>query len=120
LPRREPSHLAWIETAAENAFVHDIAKDLVKNEVWIGASDLEAEGAWFWQPGGVEFYKQPSMGPGMPMNGQQPQWDKGQPNNLTEIEPTGEDCAVLQMSNGKWNDYRCNITTVDGFVCEID
>jgi hypothetical protein len=113
-------HLAWIETPAENQFLRDAADELVENEVWIGASDLDVEGAWYWSPGGIQFWDQSANeGAGAPVDGQEPQWDSGQPNNLSTIEPEGEDCAVLS-GDGTWNDYRCNITTVEGFICELE
>ena len=111
-------HLAWIETPAENEFLRDAADELLDTEVWIGATDLDQEGSWYWHPGGIQLWDQSANdGKGAPVNDQNPQWKAGQPNNLSTIEPEGEDCAVLS-GDGTWNDYRCNITTVEGFICE--
>mmetsp|Transcript_36282 Transcript_36282/g.43826 ORF Transcript_36282/g.43826 Transcript_36282/m.43826 type:complete len:559 (-) Transcript_36282:435-2111(-) len=69
--------------------------------VWIGLSDMKAEGKWIWQDG-------TRSKPGQTMN---TFWGGDEPNSMGD-----EDCAVaLKHLNWKWGDYPCDLK--QPFVC---
>jgi gliding motility-associated-like protein len=62
----------------------------VSGGLWIGFNDAASEGNWVWTDGSPCNFTN---------------WNNGEPNNTTDpCSFTGEDAAIIQMSNGKWND----------------
>ncbi|WP_194164532.1 cadherin domain-containing protein [Microvirga thermotolerans] len=128
-------HLAKIESAAENAAIlnfamrekatwtqHRTAADGGGAEyVWIGATDMEAEGQWKWADG-------TSVGP-------YANWGSGargaEPDDFTdpEVSPNGQDGGALALSSwpqpgggigvaGQWNDLA--LANILFFLVEYD
>uniref|UniRef100_A0A673FJS6 Si:ch211-133n4.12 n=1 Tax=Sinocyclocheilus rhinocerous TaxID=307959 RepID=A0A673FJS6_9TELE len=88
----------------------DFLVSKIKQTHWIGLSDLETEGHWVWvnnqtlNETGVQFWF--SEGP-------------TEPDNWTNQDPSGEDCASLGDSNGNfqsWFDASCK--KKKKFICE--
>ncbi len=108
-------HLPIVETAAENAFLDQLAHQGFPTAgrqgfeaVWIGASDEEKEGEWKWINGAPLSYKN---------------WLANQPNNKQEREHY----AVIWLStdpkrtSGKWSDQpSISDELVAHFICEWD
>ncbi len=61
---------------------------------WIGANDLVKEGTFVWA-GGPEA--------GQNVNSIYINWGSGEPS-----DSGGEDCAEIPLSNGRWNDRKCD------------
>jgi Lectin C-type domain len=143
-------YLASITSEDENNFVAEkIQGDsgAPAQNVWIGASDAEQEGAWKWVGGpdnGVQFWQgcNTARGGG-PYEGRFSAWAPGEPNNwnasLCQVEnsPTlGEDCAIINKYSPtstppdnaffqkQWNDLPCSYGAgaseiVKGYVAEF-
>lgn len=72
---------------------------------WIGFTDVRTEGTWEWITGEIAVMGQDSV---------YTNWNTGEPN-----DSGGEDGAGF-TSGGKWNDWPCASTAVDGCICEKD
>jgi gliding motility-associated-like protein len=71
----------------------------VTGGLWIGYTDAATEGTWLWVDGNVCSFTN---------------WNAGEPNNTTDVcSSSGEDVAIMQMANGRWNDVYAN----PGFPC---
>jgi gliding motility-associated-like protein len=92
--------LLTVTSAAENAAVLAAAQAQgLTGGVWIGFTDIAQEGNWVWQDGSPVTYTN---------------WNNSEPSNTTDIcSGSGEDAAILQLSNGRWNDVYVN----PGFPC---
>ena len=92
----EGGHLVSIHSAEEN----DHVAGLVAGELWVGGSDVAAEGDWTWTDGSSFSYNN---------------WAFGQPANYG----TGEDCLMINWNGaGMWNDQPCS--EEKRFVCKMD
>lgn len=74
-------HLVTITSAEENNFVENISMQLT---IWLGLSDANSEGNWYWITGEPLNYTH---------------WNTGEPNNAYEGEDYGE-----MVNEGYWND----------------
>lgn len=86
-------YLATITSAAENTFINDN----FSNTPFIGASDAETEGDWFWMDGpeaGTKFFSN-----GAPVGGSFVKWGTNEPNNSGSNEDYG-----LLWTGDAWND----------------
>lgn len=92
-------HLAWLESAEENAAVAAKIGGAV-TDVWIGASDIATEGSWAWD-GGAQFWSGNQSG--KPVGGMFTAWATGTPNNANN----NEDCGVLMPASATWGDRAC-------------
>ena len=91
--------LASIRSADENGYVGGLMNDAAIDFGWIGFDDMDTEGTFVWSDGNTESYTN---------------WADGEPN-----DENGEDCAVVQQNlEWAWNDAICNLTTLDGFICQ--
>jgi len=83
--------LLTVCSLAENNAVWNAAVAAgVSGGLWIGYSDQINEGSWVWIDGGTCNFTN---------------WNSGEPNNSSCFPSTdGEDGAIIQMSNGLWND----------------
>jgi C-type mannose receptor len=108
--------LAWLESKAENDAVWAKVNAIQSvAEVWIGASDREMEGRWYWDgQGGSEFWDGDANG--SPVAGAFVAWAADTPNNSQGTSQEGEDCAVLVMTGGTWGDRTCSIKYA--YLCE--
>ncbi|XP_077861526.1 uncharacterized protein LOC144341898, partial [Saccoglossus kowalevskii] len=64
--------------------------------LWIGANDRTTEGGWEWSDGSAFAYFN---------------WAPEEPNNVD-----GEHCVELVVSDGNWNDHKCDRTI--GYICK--
>lgn len=114
----DPSfNLVRIDSDAENAFLLDSVASVEDSYVilWLGATDTEDEGEWFWLDG-TQFF-QGEGGDGMTVNDGYENWGDNQPND--NDAPPGEDCAVMKVNDdedGMWNDFSCELEAA--FICE--
>ncbi|MDR2562941.1 MAG: hypothetical protein LBC98_03250 [Prevotellaceae bacterium] len=85
--------------------------------VWIGATDKDQEGSWFWNGANgssTNLFWQTGAGAG---NSAYSNWGAGEPDNFTddEVSPNGQDYAAIGLeawpkgngslgSAGQWND----------------
>lgn len=86
-------YLATITSAAENTFINDN----FSNTPFIGASDAETEGDWFWMDGpevGTKFFSN-----GAPVGDSFVKWAASEPNNSGSNEDYGQ-----LWSGDTWND----------------
>lgn len=97
-------YLANITSAAENTFINDN----FSNTPFIGASDAETEGDWFWMDGpeaGTKFFSN-----GAPVGDSFVKWGTNEPNNLF----SNEDYGQLWVED-TWND----IATQNAYLVEF-
>jgi large repetitive protein len=83
--------LVTINSQAENDAIWQAAVAAgVTGGVWIGYTDRVTEGTWLWEDGSTATFTN---------------WNAGEPSNSSCFPSNeGEDAAVIQMSNGRWND----------------
>ena len=102
--------LAWLETTAENSEVSKKVAALSKDaEVSFGANDIDNEGHWVWDGGGLQFWNGDENG--QPVAGLFNAWTDGTPN-----DENGEDCAVLMSATASWGDRSCSAKYA--YLCE--
>lgn len=90
----EGAHLAVIETAAEDSYVHTFANA----DVWIGYDDLKTEGTFRWVTGSLSTYEH---------------FEGAEPNDSGV-----EDCTYIRADNGSWNDTNCGVPRPA--ICECE
>jgi len=124
-------HLAWIETAQENALLvsriraADVpASDEPEILTYIGGSDAVTEDTWIWRGGGTipdsfQFWQgRAADDGGRAVAGAFANWSPTEPNDTDD----DEDCAVMSVLGnnnrepGNWDDRSCNSELP--FVCE--
>ncbi len=98
--------LAAVHDAPTNAFLGT----LIDVEAWVGASDAESEGAWFWVIDGVPFWSGDGD-TGVTVNGAFEIWAGGEPNG-----EVGSNCARLVPNPPRWADLECD--TLRASLCE--
>jgi len=127
----EGMHLAWIETAQENAFLVtaiQVANVPAAQEpeilTYIGGSDAADEGVWIWRGNGAitdsfQFWQgQAADNGGQAVAGSFANWSPTEPNNTDD----DENCAVMSVLGnnnrepGNWDDRTC--ASALPFVCE--
>lgn len=92
--------LVSITSATENAAILAAgnAAGYASGGFWIGYTDRTVEGQWVWEDGNTSTFTN---------------WNPGEPNNSNCAGSSlGEDGAILQMSNGRWNDVYLQPTGV--------
>ncbi|XP_061597876.1 galactose-specific lectin nattectin-like [Cololabis saira] len=88
------ANLVSIHSLEENNFVKMLIGnfDHAERWTWIGLTDIQKEGLWFWSDGSKVSFTD---------------WENGQPDN----GPGGENCGQINFGpNKKWNDYICSYT----------
>jgi len=121
-------HLAWLESAAENAAVVTAVVKIADRPYnggnqagpFIGGTDVVKEGSWFWGDG-TPFWSGGLNG--SPVGGAFSNWAHDEPNDNGTAASGGEDCIELLLedgvigSRGQWNDVSCNWTIYET-LCE--
>lgn len=91
--------LTICDQAENDAVLLAANTDGVTGGLWIGYTDAATENTWVWLDGSPCTFTN---------------WNPGEPNNTSDVcSSTGEDVAIMQMNNGKWNDVYAN----PGFPC---
>jgi hypothetical protein len=95
------AELVSIHSEADNAQLVDLG---TIQHVWIGYTDIAAEGTWVWTDGSEPAFEN---------------WLEGEPSN----DGTGEHCALIYTVEpgpiGFWNDYLCDLgSDATGFACQ--
>ena len=96
-------HLATITSQNENDFV----QALLTSSSWLGGSDNDAEGEWFWVVGpeaGEQFWQ--GLAGGTPVNGFYTNWAPGEPNQF--FGPGNPENYAHMRADGFWNDLPNN------------
>uniref|UniRef100_A0A8D2D8R7 C-type lectin domain-containing protein n=1 Tax=Sciurus vulgaris TaxID=55149 RepID=A0A8D2D8R7_SCIVU len=86
--QEEGAQLVIIKSAEEQSFLQLTSKN--KGDTWMGLSDLNNEGTWYWVDGSYLFFRFMKY------------WNEGEPNNDGE-----EDC--VEFKGDGWNDSRCEL-----------
>nr|XP_046232127.1 C-type lectin domain family 4 member M-like [Scatophagus argus]XP_046232128.1 C-type lectin domain family 4 member M-like [Scatophagus argus] len=105
--------LLTIDSEPEQNFVHETSRALDQSgtRLWVGMTDEEEEGEWFWVDGssvtsGVQFWlSRPGMGT--------------EPDDWKLDDPLGEDCGHIDTSENtleSWMDGSCKIPY--RWICE--
>lgn len=103
-------YLTTVTSSAENDFI----APKLGGQGWMGANDANAEGAWFWMTGpesGTQFWS--GTGGGSTVGGEYNNWAAGEPN-----DSGGNEDHAHFLSNGEWNDYRIDNSSITGYVVE--
>ena len=118
-------HLAWIESAVENAALSSAVVTVANRPYtgvnqagpFIGGTDAATEGTWLWG-NGTSFWVGGLKGG--PVGSAFSNWAHDEPNDNST---GGEDCIELLLedgvigSRGQWNDVSCNWTIYET-LCE--
>jgi hypothetical protein len=98
---------AWVWTTLDRAYMG------IQPFAFMGANDRAEEGEWrfandelFWS--GEED--------GVAVGDRYVNWGADQPNDLSPVTLTQEDCGSITLADGSWNDARCELACP--FVCE--
>jgi hypothetical protein len=107
--------LVRIDDASENQWLFDnaVVAGGRESRVWLGASDLAAEGEWRWTDGelmwlgGIDGAAQNDLFVG---------WSPREPNNVNGLEH----CASLETNSStpEWFDRQCHLA--EGYACESE
>ena len=95
------AHLAYVESESENNFI----ESLRDNELlyWLGGTDSEFEGHWYWNDGSAFEFTD---------------WNSGEGGQ----SGTKEDCLALWSTDNiyrnTWYDYECS--ELINYICEIN
>lgn len=99
--------LVQIDDKAEDDFV--IAT--ISANSWVGGSDSNAEGQWFWLPdSGPQFWSGDANG--APVTSAYTNWGSGEPNDAGD-----QDCQLASKENAVWDDQSCSLQLA--YVCEV-
>jgi len=118
----EPGYITTLTSENEDNFVSNYVQ---AQDFWIGLSDADQEGEWYWktgpEAGTLVWSANNSNQTGFTgiINGQWCNWVTNDPNNATFNFGTGQDYAVAKFEgNVEWNDVNDGDTRVDGYVVE--
>ncbi|XP_013856787.1 C-type lectin domain family 4 member E, partial [Austrofundulus limnaeus] len=103
--------LVKIDSREEQEFLVRKLRDfgkIIGESFWIGLTDSETEDRWLWADGS-------------PLDESLKFWFSGEPNNMRNDHPDGEDCVALKVIKTAadpktWNDCPCN--SFDRIICE--
>lgn len=96
-------HLAIIDSAEENAFLHSYFLKYGYERCYFGLSDVAEEGNWTWIDGTSAKNRYSN-------------WNKNEPNGDSVYEDYGE--FWNKYTDGTWND--CQFYESAGYICEWD
>lgn len=110
--------LAWVEDAAENAFIQDTWTG-PESQPWLGLNDRELEGTWTWSSSQLPGSWQESTASGFYVNwcGPNGAGAPACPDGATEpLAGTGYNCATMNTA-GAWRAVSCS-NTKSSSVCK--
>ena len=93
------ANLVSIHSLEEENFVKMLIRnfDPAEGRTWIGLSDAQKNGRWFWSDGSKISFTD---------------WAAGQPDNHGGLEHCGE----INFAAKKWNDWPCSLMC--SFICK--
>uniref|UniRef100_A0AAQ5YUZ6 C-type lectin domain-containing protein n=1 Tax=Amphiprion ocellaris TaxID=80972 RepID=A0AAQ5YUZ6_AMPOC len=93
----EQGHLVSFHSQEELSFITGLIQQSPTGiSLWMGGHDSVTEGGWEWTDGSPFRYIR---------------WNAGNPDNYD-----GEDCLSILVSNGYWNDDKCE--NKRGYICK--
>ena len=96
--------LAQVESQEENDFLVGFAFASRSWNVWIGGSDISAEGDWRWIDG-TQFWSGAASPAGGAVGDAYTNWVSNEPNGVNEAQVVEADCLLLAVAG--WEDEGC-------------
>ena len=102
-------HLVRIDSQEENDFLFAFAYESRQGDVWMGGSDLAAEGDWRWTDG-TPFYNGVAGDGGAAISAAYTHWlGTTEPNGRNGAQNGEGDClSMTELLQGSWLDEGCN------------
>jgi hypothetical protein len=109
---RRGARLVAIKSAEEDAFVYAELQLYANGNVWLGGT-RDDNMLWSW-PDGSSFW----MGrfDGAAVGGSYTNWKSGEPNNSSTVSNEPEQCMVMSLTDGGWNDRACSLSLE--YICQ--
>jgi hypothetical protein len=102
----EGQALVWLTDPEESGWLRGTADGFGLGDIWLGANDLQYEGAWQWTSGET-FWPE-----GEAVEGAHAQWGSDEPSSAVE----SNDCGAARDQDGLWSALEC--TQRLSFVCK--
>ena len=106
------ANLAVVESDEENELIAGYARDLLGQNVWLGAH-RDDDFLWTWETGS-SFWEGASDGTAI--DDAYTHWAPGEPNDSSTVSTEQERCLALTLGGNDWNDRVCALEL--GYVCE--
>lgn len=104
--------LVSIRSAEENAFLYAQALIYANSNLWLGGRRDDAM-LWTW-PDGSAFWS--GRYDGVAVGGSYTNWKPGEPNNSSTVTTDPEQCMVMTLTDGGWNDRACSLDLA--YICQ--
>jgi len=104
--------LVAIGSPDENAFLYAQALIYANSNLWLGGRRDDAM-LWTW-PDGSAFWS--GRYDGTAVGGSYTNWKSGEPNNSSTVTTEPEQCMVMTLTDGGWNDRACSLELA--YICE--
>src|SRR5215471_10593918 len=104
--------LVAIRSADENAFLYAQALIYANSNLWLGGRRDDAM-LWTW-PDGSAFWS--GRYDGVAVGGSYTNWKSGEPNNSSTVTTEPEQCMVMTLTDGGWNDRARSLDLA--YVCQ--
>jgi Lectin C-type domain len=104
--------LATIKSAKENAFIDAQLLLYADGNVWLGGT-RDDNMLWSW-PDGSSFWI--GRFDGAAAGGSYTNWKSGEPNDSSTVTNEPEQCMVMTLTDGGWNDRTCSLALE--YICQ--